>query len=112
MEELYGFTEESLDTLDRDDLIISITKSFGVDIERVEAILKKSLDINALVKLARCAIELANEHVIRAESNKKRKDEGNNQAGQSKKGKTNEPSVTSLVGHQFGSEVGECHFSE
>ncbi|CAG2236759.1 unnamed protein product [Mytilus edulis] len=62
VEELHGFTEESLDTLDRDDLIKCITKSFGVDIERIEAILKKSLDTNALVKLAHCAIELANEH--------------------------------------------------
>ncbi|CAC5424926.1 unnamed protein product [Mytilus coruscus] len=52
---------------------------------------KKSLDTNALVKLAHCAIELANEHVSRADSNKKRKGEGDNQAGQSKKGKTNEP---------------------
>lgn len=33
-EELHEFTEESLDTLDRDDIIKSITKRFGVDIQR------------------------------------------------------------------------------
>ena len=50
--------DEPLDSLDRDELIKKITKSFGIELIKIEKVVKKKLNINDLVKLAHCAIDI------------------------------------------------------
>jgi hypothetical protein len=52
--------DENLDTLDKDELVRRLDKSFDMKLEKVRKILKKDLDQTDLVKLAHCAIEVAN----------------------------------------------------
>ena len=53
--------DENLDTLDKDELVRRLDKSFDIKLEKVRKILKKDLDQTNLVKLAHCAIEVANQ---------------------------------------------------
>ena len=53
--------DENLDTLDKDDLARRLDKSFDIKLEKVRKFLKKDLDQTDLVKLAHCAIEVANQ---------------------------------------------------
>jgi acyl carrier protein len=50
--------DEPLDSFDRDELIKKITKSFGIELIKIEKVVKKKLNINDLVKLAHCAIDI------------------------------------------------------
>jgi hypothetical protein len=56
--------DENLDTLDKDELVRRLDKSFDMKLEKVRKILKKDLDQTDLVKLAHCAIEVANQITI------------------------------------------------
>jgi hydroxylamine reductase (hybrid-cluster protein) len=53
--------DENLDTLDKDELVRRVDKSFDIELEKVRKILKKGLDQMELEKLAQCAIEVANQ---------------------------------------------------
>ena len=53
--------DENLDTLDTDELVRRLDKSFDMKLEKVRKILKKDLDQTDLVKLAHCAIEVSNQ---------------------------------------------------
>jgi hydroxylamine reductase (hybrid-cluster protein) len=53
--------DENLDTLDKDELVRRLDKSFHIKLEKVRKILKKDLDQTDLVKLAHCAIGVANQ---------------------------------------------------
>ena len=85
--------DENLDTLDKDDLARRLDKSFDIKLEKVRKILKKDLDQTDLVKLAHCAIEVANQ---KCGPQKRKHPESSGTQSSSKKGKTDEPSVSNL----------------
>ena len=58
-DDLHYFNEgEQLDSLNKDELTWGISKSFDVDLDKIEKIVKKKLDTNDLVKIAHCAIDI------------------------------------------------------
>jgi len=64
-DELHHFAnDEPLDSLDRDELIKKLTKSFGIELIKIEKVAKKKLDSNDLLKLAHCAIDIVIKSVI------------------------------------------------
>ena len=96
--DLHCFTDdEALQTLDKDELVKRITKSFNIDLEKVQKITKKSLDTNDLVKLAHCAIDIANKSDSSMDQipvpKRKSVDKGTSSA-EGKKTKLHEPSVS------------------
>jgi acyl carrier protein len=94
-DELHHFVDdEPLDSLDRDELIKKITKSFGIELIKIEKVVKKKLNINDLVKLAHCAIDIV---IYKCNSALKRKNAEASTDGSNKKIKTSEPSVSSFV---------------
>jgi hypothetical protein len=86
--------DEPLDSLDRDEFIKKITKSFGIELIKIEKVVKKKLNINDLVKLAHCAIDIV---INKCNSAPKRKNAEASTDGSNKKTKISEPSVSSFV---------------
>ena len=86
--------DEPLDSLDRDELIKKITKSFGIELIKIQKVDKKKLDSNDLVKLAQCVIDIV---INKCNSASKRKNAEASTDGSNKKIKTSEPSVSSFV---------------
>ena len=82
--------DENLDTLDKDELERRLDKSFDIKLEKVGKILKKDLDQTDLVKLAHCAIEVANQ---KCGPQKRKHPE---LSATKSRGKTDEPSLSDL----------------
>jgi energy-converting hydrogenase A subunit M len=85
--------DEHLDTLDKDELVRRLDKSFDIKLEKVRKILKKDLDQTDLVKLAHCTIEVANQ---KCGPQKRKHPESSATHSSFKKRKTDEPSVSDL----------------
>ena len=86
--------DENLETLDKEELIKRLDKSFDINLEKVRKVLKKDdLDQTDLVKFVHCAIEVANQ---KCGSQKRKHPESNATKSSVKKGKTDEPSVSDL----------------
>jgi hypothetical protein len=82
-----------LDTFDKDELERRLDKSFDIKLKNGRKIQKKDLDQTDLVKLAHCAIEVANQ---KCGPQKRKHPESSATQSSSKKGKTDEPSVSDL----------------
>ena len=82
--------DENLDTLDKNELVRRLDKSFDIKLEKVRKILKKDLDQTDLVKLAHCAIEVANQ---KCGPQKRKHPE---LSATKSRGKTDEPSLSDL----------------
>ena len=91
-EELNTFQDEKcLDTLSRDEIEKKLEKSLAIEVSKVEKIVGKSLVSSDLVKLAHCAISMANE--CQGDNSK---DSGKKSNEKGKKRKLEEPSVSYL----------------